>query len=125
MPKSNTQGILITCDAAMREYILHLDDEMQSTPQGGFVLRNELDETHLLVKQTAVTYIQEKVKELQVSSACLYLARQCANDETDACAQDSVTFAREDEILPEEKRAREAEAISERGSKGGKKKKKA
>ena len=65
MPNS-TEGILITCDAAMRQYILHLDEQLQQdAAQGSFVLKDtQLDETHLLVKPWAEQYIREKIEEL-------------------------------------------------------------
>jgi hypothetical protein len=59
---------LLTCDAAIKQFILHIDDELQSTqrqPQS-FVIK-DLDATHILVKTEVVDHIQKKIMELQVA----------------------------------------------------------
>ena len=63
MSITSTEGALITTDAAMRQYILHLD-EKQASGAESFVLA-ELDSTHLLVKHEAVEMIERKIDELQ------------------------------------------------------------
>lgn len=65
------EGVLITCDAAIRQYILHLDEQQQAAGAGvdSFVITRDLDETHLLVKEEAVDMIQAKVEELQASNS--------------------------------------------------------
>ena len=65
-----TEGVLVTCDGAMRMYILHLNEQLQQDPNstGAFVISDELDETHLLVKEDAIQMLQEKMDELQRSN---------------------------------------------------------
>lgn len=66
MPEA-TEGVLIECDAAMCQYILHLDEKLQqSDMQSSFVIKSvkDLDETHLLVKADYEEYIREKIEEL-------------------------------------------------------------
>lgn len=61
-----TEGVLVTCDAAMKAYIMHLDEEQQQDPnKGSFVINANLDDTHVLVKEDAVPFVQEKIDELQ------------------------------------------------------------
>ena len=62
-----TEGVLLTCDAAIRQYILHLD-EVSEDAGGRFVISTLDDATHLFVKEAAVDYIRRKVYELQASN---------------------------------------------------------
>ena len=65
-----TSGFLLSCDSSLKQYILHINDELQSTQlQPSFVVQ-DLDATHLLVKKEAVPFIQSKIMELQVAVAC-------------------------------------------------------
>ena len=59
MPTIN-EGALVTCDAAMKTLIKHLDED---TGKGGIVIK-DLDATHLLVKKDKVDFIMRKVDEL-------------------------------------------------------------
>lgn len=65
------EGVLVTCDPPIRQYILHLDEKQQKAGAGvdSFVIVADLDEGHLLVKQEAVEMIQQKVEELQASNS--------------------------------------------------------
>ena len=66
------EGVLLTCDAPIRQYILHLDEQQQSGAGAGadsFVILSDLDDGHLLVKEEAVEMIQRKVEELQASNS--------------------------------------------------------
>jgi len=60
-------GLLITCDAPMKQYILHLDEQRQSA-YGSFVVQ-DLDSTHILVKEESLPLINAKVDELLASNA--------------------------------------------------------
>ena len=64
-----TEGVLITCDAALRQFILHLDETCHADAGGRFIISTLDDETHLFVKEAAVAFIQRKVDELQASNA--------------------------------------------------------
>jgi hypothetical protein len=64
MVVSATEGILVTCDVAMKQYILHLDElERQQNP-AGIIISADLDDTHVLVRQSHVDFINQKVDEL-------------------------------------------------------------
>ena len=60
-----TEGVLLACDAPMRAYIMHLDEQRG---KDSFILK-DLDDRHLLVKEDAVEMIQRKVEELQASNS--------------------------------------------------------
>ena len=83
-----TEGVLLSCDAAMRQYILHLDETTSEEAGGRFVINMLDDETHLFVKEVAVEYIQRKVDELQASNtfsrAADYEAKRVGGEEKDA-----------------------------------------
>lgn len=51
------EGVLLTCEAAIKQYLLHVDRS------GHFVIA-DLDQTHLLVREDAVPVIQRKLEEL-------------------------------------------------------------
>lgn len=94
MPTALEEGVLITSDSAMVQYILHLDEKRQrEAGQSSFVLA-ELDETHLLVKPFAEDIVRGKINELV----------------------DSNTFSREMEPPPE-KRAMLDDGCKEGGGK--------
>ena len=65
-----TEGVLIACDAPIKQFLLHLD-EQQGAGAGGasFVISSDLDERHLLVKPDSVEMIQQKLEELQASNS--------------------------------------------------------
>ena len=67
MPRAY-EGVLIKTDAALRQYILHLDEQQQKTG-ASFVVSSDLDDHHLLVKEEALEMIQQKVEELQNSNS--------------------------------------------------------
>jgi TFIIH basal transcription factor complex TTD-A subunit len=52
-----TRGILVECDPAIKQFILHLD-QVHS-----FVLK-DLDETHLMVDASVGTLIEEELDKL-------------------------------------------------------------
>ena len=55
----------------MKQYILHLDRQLRGEdPVAAFVLNENLDDSHLLIKDEAVEYVQRKVEELQVRLCC-------------------------------------------------------
>ena len=54
-----SEGALVTCDAAMKTLIKHLDEGGKQ----GIVIK-DLDATHLLVKKDKVEFIMRKVDEL-------------------------------------------------------------
>jgi len=56
-----TKGVLVECDPAMKQFLLHLD-ERESLGRK-FVL-NDLDETHLFISAEIVRVLQEKIDEL-------------------------------------------------------------
>ena len=67
MPRAY-EGVLIKTDAALRQYIMHLDEQQQKTG-ASFVVSSDLDDHHLLVKEEALEMIQQKVEELQNSNS--------------------------------------------------------
>lgn len=54
------KGALLSCDAPIRQYILHLNS--QKPGEERFVI-DELDDTHVFVQASAVPFVQEAVKE--------------------------------------------------------------
>ncbi|KAL1524299.1 hypothetical protein AB1Y20_019202 [Prymnesium parvum] len=68
MPQA-TAGTLLTCDAAMKQFVLHLDDQRRSAGEPSFILKDPGDAVHLLVKPDSVTFIREQMAELQNSNA--------------------------------------------------------
>ena len=61
-----TEGVLITCDAALNQYIQHVDEQQQrdSSSDGAFIIAR-LDDNNLLVKEEAVYLIQSEIEALQ------------------------------------------------------------
>ena len=80
------EGILIECDAAIKQYILHLDEQEMAAGSGAssFVVHNmkELSDTRILVKQSALEFINDKIEELQASNS--FSRPQGATDEAEA-----------------------------------------
>ena len=68
MPNAKS-GVLITCDAAMKQFVLHVDEQQMSTHGDPTFVVEDLDETHLLVQPDKVELIQAKVMELQDQNA--------------------------------------------------------
>merc|ERR1712137_471212 len=59
-------GLLIACDAPMKQFILHLDEKRQSA-YGSFVVQ-DLDSTHILVKEESLPFINAQVDELMAKN---------------------------------------------------------
>ena len=66
------EGVLISCDAAMKELILKIDvdyvaEQHQGDREKAFIINKDLDECHLLVKDDPqiLQMIQEKIEEVQ------------------------------------------------------------
>ena len=68
-------GVLVKCDGALKQFILHLDEQKQKEGAGAdsFVLSgqeaSELDELHLLVKEDALEYIQQAIEDMQAKNS--------------------------------------------------------
>lgn len=56
-----TKGVLVECDPAVKQFLLHLDEKMILGKK--FVI-DDLDETHLFVSAEIVNILQEKVWEI-------------------------------------------------------------
>lgn len=56
-----TKGILIECDPAMKQYLLHLDE---TNALGKKFILQDLDETHLFVSADVMASIQRKIDDL-------------------------------------------------------------
>ena len=83
------EGVLVACDAPVRQYILHLDEQQQSAGAGAesFVIVSDMDERHLLVKEDAVEMIQQKVEEMQASNSFSRAPEAVEKDERPAKAR--------------------------------------
>jgi len=57
------QGMLVTCDPTIKEYLLYLDKNEMS-----FIFE-DLDETHLFIDPTKKDWIQEKIDKLHEDNA--------------------------------------------------------
>ena len=55
------KGVLIECDAVLKQFLLHLDETLAFGKK--FVLE-DLDETHLFISSDIVNTLKEKVWEL-------------------------------------------------------------
>eukprot|EP01134_Creolimax_fragrantissima_P005752 CFRG5752T1 len=54
------KGVLVTCDAAMKEYLIWVN-ETESTR---FIIDADLDETHILIDPAREEYVRKKVDDL-------------------------------------------------------------
>lgn len=65
MPSALQEGVLVSCNAPLRQFILHVDEELSKEGgQNSLLIESDLDDTHLLVKSDAVALIQQKIEEL-------------------------------------------------------------
>jgi len=55
------KGVLVKCDPAMKQYLLHLDE---TNALGKKFILQDLDETHLFVSEEFIPQIQDKIDEL-------------------------------------------------------------
>lgn len=55
------KGVLIECDPAMKQFLLHLDEK--HTLGTTFIIQN-LDDRHLFVTQECVEMLQERIDDL-------------------------------------------------------------
>ncbi|WIA14222.1 hypothetical protein OEZ86_012737 [Tetradesmus obliquus] len=55
-----TSGALLTCDVPTKEFLVWLNNQNKATKRA-FIIK-ELDDTHLLVKEDMVEFVQEQVK---------------------------------------------------------------
>mmetsp|Transcript_2023 Transcript_2023/g.4224 ORF Transcript_2023/g.4224 Transcript_2023/m.4224 type:complete len:92 (+) Transcript_2023:184-459(+) len=63
------EGVLITCDAPIKQFILYTDEEGRKKGSKESFVLHDLDETHLLVRKGSVPAIQAALEELQDSNA--------------------------------------------------------
>jgi len=56
-----TKGVLVECDPAVKQFLLHLDEKVILGKK--FVIE-DLDETHVFVSAEIVPILQEKVWEI-------------------------------------------------------------
>jgi len=56
-----TKGILVECDPAMKQFLLHLDE---SQALGKRFILNDLSENHLFISSDVLAILQEKIDEL-------------------------------------------------------------
>lgn len=54
-----TAGVLISCDIPVKQFLLHVDEK----EMGKFII-SDLDETHVLVKESALDYIKSQLDKL-------------------------------------------------------------
>ena len=62
-------GTLVTCDVPIKQFILHLDEQQQREAGWDSFVVQDLDETHLLVQEERLAFIQDKLTDLQDSNA--------------------------------------------------------
>lgn len=55
------RGVMVECDPAMRQFLLHLDESKQL---GRTFILQDLDETHLFIDPDIVPILQEKIDGL-------------------------------------------------------------
>jgi len=55
------KGVLVECDPAMRQFLLHLDE---TKGLGRAFIIQDLDETHLFIEQEILPILQDKIDGL-------------------------------------------------------------
>ncbi len=55
------KGVLITCEASMKQFLVHLDEKMAFGER--FIIQ-DLDDTHLFVMSSIVPQLQARVDEM-------------------------------------------------------------
>lgn len=61
-----TKGVLLTCDAAVKQFLVHLDE---TGAVGQRFIISDLDDTHLFIIADVLDYLQEKLDELMDSNS--------------------------------------------------------
>lgn len=56
---SAVQGVLVTCDIPVKEFLVFLDENQPTR----FII-NDLDETHLFVRTSCVSYLEKELDKL-------------------------------------------------------------
>lgn len=56
-----TKGVLVECDPAMKQFLLHLDE---TRALGVKFIIQDLDETHLFISSDIITTLQARVDDL-------------------------------------------------------------
>ena len=70
MPSTLQEGVLITCDAPIKQFILHLDEELsRESGANSILIEKDLDDTHVLVRAESVDMIQRKIDAMMSSNA--------------------------------------------------------
>lgn len=60
------KGVLVECDPAMKQYLLHLDEVLAFGKK--FILQ-DLDDTHLFIVGDLIPQIQDKIDQLLDSNS--------------------------------------------------------
>jgi TFIIH basal transcription factor complex TTD-A subunit len=55
------KGVLVECDPAMKQFLLHLDEKMM---MGSKFVLHDLDETHLFIAADILERLQERIDDL-------------------------------------------------------------
>lgn len=55
------KGVLVTCDPAMKQFLLHLDEKMAL---GSRFITQDLDDTHLFISEDAVGQLKNQIDDL-------------------------------------------------------------
>ncbi|XP_018323091.1 general transcription factor IIH subunit 5 [Agrilus planipennis] len=55
------KGVLVKCDSAMKQFLLHLDETMKLGKK--FIIQ-DLDETHLFISADILDVLQAKIDDL-------------------------------------------------------------
>jgi len=56
-----TKGILVECDPAMKQFLLHLDEKRSL---GSSFIIQDLDETHIFISADVLDMLQDRIDEL-------------------------------------------------------------
>lgn len=56
-----TKGILVECDPAMKQFLLHLDEK---NSLGSKFIIQDLDETHIFISADVLEMLQDKIDDL-------------------------------------------------------------
>ncbi|CAI4232324.1 unnamed protein product [Auanema sp. JU1783] len=58
------KGLLVTCDPAMRQLLIHLDE---SRTLGSKFIIKELDDTHLFIDKEIIPILEDKLDQIMES----------------------------------------------------------
>ncbi len=71
MVKAFGPGCLVTCDAPVKQFILHIDELRTKSNEGATFILDKLahDPTHLIIQPDFQQWVADKIEEMQRSNS--------------------------------------------------------